>query len=353
MKTKKILSILIINFLVFAFLIIIIELSFGHWLKDNYFSHHMRGKRLQKIEFNFERENFSKKVIFKRDYYGFREDYEFDNRYDLSEIKIVFNGGSTGEEMYKPYDKTIVGNLNGLLKEQNLRYKIYNASLAGKSSRGKINDFNFWFNKLEDFNPEVMILYLGINDRKIPKKRFHDNNAKLNLIEKFINHSSQNSFFWEKAKKIKDTYFTKKVSGYHLLDNESLKKIQKGFVSYSEAKNIFIETNLEEKNIIKNYKKNLNELKKIFYENKIVPIFITQINFEGNGDKILYFLNEALKEFCEKNDFYIIKLDEKITSPINHLFYDEIHVNNLGSLYISQLIYPELKIILDKRKLTK
>tara|TARA_B100000214_G_scaffold370149_1_gene344341 strand:+ start:1922 stop:2974 length:1053 start_codon:yes stop_codon:yes gene_type:complete len=348
MELKKILPILKINFLVFLFSIIIIELIFGYWLKENHFSHHMRGKRLQKIEYNFDREYFSKKTIFKRDYYGFREDFEFNDLYDLSKIRIVFNGGSTGEEMFKPYEKTIVGNLNNFLKSENFKNKIYNASLAGKSSQGKINDFSVWFNKLDNFNPEIMIFYIGINDRKIPTKRFHDNNAQLNLQEKLIYLVSQNSIFWEKIKKIKDNYFTTKRDGYLLFDEEVSKKIQEGFLSYNQAKVKFDIPSFEEDIILKNYEKNLNILKKILKEKKIKPIFITQINYEGNGDRKLYFLNKTLKEFCEKNSFYIIKIDEKITEPINHLFFDEVHVNELGSLYIAKLIYSELKVFLKE-----
>ena len=85
MRINKLLFILKINLLIFIFTLSIFEIFFGYWLSDNQFSYHMRGKRLQKIEFDFERENFSKKVIFKRDFYGFREDFEFDNKYDLSE----------------------------------------------------------------------------------------------------------------------------------------------------------------------------------------------------------------------------------------------------------------------------
>ena len=84
--------------------------------------------------------------------------------------------------MFKPYNKTIVGSLNNFLKKDNSQHKIYNASLAGKSLLGKINDFNVWFDKLDNFNPDFMIFYIGVNDRKIPSKRFHDNNAKLNFI---------------------------------------------------------------------------------------------------------------------------------------------------------------------------
>ena len=304
MNIKKLFIVIKINFFVIISLLIFIEIVFGYWFKKDHFSHHMRGKRLQKIEFNFNQPNFSKKSIFKRDYYGFREDYKFDDEYDLSNIKIVFNGGSTGEEMFKPYNKTIVGRLNNFLKKDNFQYKIYNASLAGKSLLGKINDFNVWFNKLDNFHPNLMIFYIGINDRKIPSKRFHDNNAELNIFNKIIYLISQNSFFWEKIKKIKDIYFTTKRDGYLLYDKKISEKIKKGFKSFDEAKNKFTIPNNKEEKILINYENNLKILKKILEEKKIIPIFITQINYEGNGDKMLFLLNKTLKKFCEKNSFY-------------------------------------------------
>ena len=63
MELKKILPILKINFLVFFFSIIIIELIFGYWLKENHFSHHMRGKRLQKIEKRLKKQRLNSDYI--------------------------------------------------------------------------------------------------------------------------------------------------------------------------------------------------------------------------------------------------------------------------------------------------
>ena len=348
MNIKKLFTTVIINILILGFILIFIEIIFGYWFKKDSFSYHMRGKRLQKIELNFDKPNFSAHTVFRRDYYGFREDYDFNDKYNLSNVKIVFNGGSTGEEMFKPYNKTIVGSLNNFLKKDNSQHKIYNASLAGKSLLGKINDFNVWFDKLDNFNPDFMIFYIGVNDRKIPSKRFHDNNAKLNFFNKTIYVVSQKSFFWEKIKKIKDIYFTTKRDGYLFFDKEVQKKIKKGFISFEEASNKFIISDNNEDKVLKNYTKNLNSLKRILNKKKIKPIFITQINYEGNGDKMLFLLNKSLKKFCHENSFNIIKLDEKIHEPINHLFFDEVHVNELGSLYISELIYPDLKKIFLK-----
>lgn len=346
MNTKKFFIIFIINIFILSFLTITTEIILGTWFKKYSFTHHMRGKRLQKIEFYSDLPFFSQNTVFRRDYYGFREDYDFDDKYDLSKIKIVFNGGSTGEEMNKPYNKTIVGNLNNFLKKDNFEYKIYNASLSGKSLLGKINDFDIWFDKLENFNPDFMIFYIGLNDRKIPRKRFQDSNAKLSLIQKTVDEISQKSFFWKKLKEIRDVFFTPTEEAYLFFNEEIQKKIKTGFVSFEEANNKFEISNDNENMILKNYTKNLNSLKKLLNKKKIEPIFITQVNYTGNGDKMLYLLNKTLKKFCKENSLKIIKLDEKINKPINHFFFDENHTNELGSLYISRLIYPDLKKIL-------
>ena len=80
---------------------------------------------------------------------------------------------------------------------------------------------------------------------------------------------------------------------------------------------------------------------------KIVPIFITQVNFEGNSDKTLFFLNQETKKFTNKYNHPIKKLDELIDENlITGLFTDTVHTNKEGSSYLANLIYPELKNIL-------
>ena len=78
----------------------------------------------------------------------------------------------------------------------------------------------------------------------------------------------------------------------------------------------------------------------------IKPILITQIRYDINGQKILFFLNEELKEFSKKNNYDIIKLDELINSPLYNSFIDTVHTNKKGSEEISKVLYPELKKIL-------
>ena len=64
---------------------------------------------------------------------------------------------------------------------------------------------------------------------------------------------------------------------------------------------------------------------------------------------IFHVLTSYNWKFFKVLHFNSIKL-YKINEPVNHLFWDEIHTNELGSLYISEIIYPELKKIIIKNK---
>ena len=148
-------------------MIILIELTFGYWFDEYNFGPEMRGKRIQKIIIN----NNSKKISFFKDFYGFRiKDENINEQYDPSIVKVVFNGGSTSEEMFLNYDDTIVGNLNKFLKDDNKDIKIYNGAVSGKSLVGNVNEFSRWFKNIPNFNPDIMIYYIGLNDRYIRKK---------------------------------------------------------------------------------------------------------------------------------------------------------------------------------------
>ena len=83
---------------------------------------------------------------------------------DPKEIKIIMIGGSTTDERYKPEEFSIVEILNKKLFKQNYQKKIVNAGIEGQSTRGHIANFKYWFNKIENFNPEFIIFYIGIND---------------------------------------------------------------------------------------------------------------------------------------------------------------------------------------------
>tara|TARA_B100000902_G_C27224117_1_gene871241 strand:- start:121 stop:1170 length:1050 start_codon:yes stop_codon:yes gene_type:complete len=339
---KKVIKIFFINISFFTFLIVCIDLTFGYWFDDYNFGPNMRGKRVQKIIFNKD----NKKTFYYRDFFGFREDGNINKKYDASKIKVIFNGGSTGDEMFLNYKETIVGKINSNLKNDKIDFKIFNASLSGKSLKGHVNEFSYWFAKIPNFKPDIIVYYFGINDRNLNKSRWHDYETNYNFYNIIIDNISQKSFFWEKIKIIKDKYFytQENLGKYFTNDKDLLKKLkEKKFISHKEASKKYKFKDKTENKIIENFNKNLKNLKKNLDEWDIKPIFITQITYDINGDKLLYFLNLELKKFANKNEYDIIKLDELIKEPLINSFVDQVHTNSNGSEKIANILYPKLK----------
>ena len=134
----KLLKITFYNLFIFIFLIILIEIFFGYWFKDENFGIYMRKER--KINWLTESTFFGNnyKFFYKRNYWGFRGE-----EFDPKNVKIIFEGGSTGNQRYTPEDLTIVGLINKRFENENINLKIFNASTDGKSLNGYINDFEF------------------------------------------------------------------------------------------------------------------------------------------------------------------------------------------------------------------
>ena len=96
------------------------------------------------------------------------------------------------------------------------------------------------------------------------------------------------------------------------------------------------------------YKKGWTPEEKKIIDTKVVPIFITQVRFDGVSKKTLFLVNETLKKFCNSRNYHIIKLDEMIDGFEKNDFYDDIHTGINGSQKISKILYPYLKDILIK-----
>ena len=90
-----------------------------------------------------------------------------------------------------------------------------------------------------------------------------------------------------------------------------------------------------------------SKFRKIVYQTddwkiNIKPIFITQINYDGLGSPQLFLVNETLKNFCKKNKFAIIKLDEMLHELEIYSFYDTMHTTPIGNKIIANKIFPKL-----------
>tara|TARA_Y100000591_G_scaffold301166_1_gene295186 strand:+ start:13 stop:1059 length:1047 start_codon:yes stop_codon:yes gene_type:complete len=346
MKIKiitKILKLISVNLFVFILFIFVFEIFFGYYFKDNNFGYIMRSER-QKDQI-YEVKHNNKKYIYnyKRNFYGFRGE-----EINPSEIKIVFEGGSTGNQKFTPEEITIVGFLNSKLKNLNENLKIINASTDGKTTRGYVNDFLYWFDKLENFKPEYIIFYTGINDSNLSQDQKYDIPWREDALSKAKDYFKNNSKTVELFKKLKFKYFNKEIRKEYGVTKikENLYDNYK-FINYKNALNIHKSYNNFE--LVDQFSTRLNLLKVQIEKFNIKPIFITQIFYDGLSNSELFLVNETLKNFCKKNKFAIIKLDEMVENLEKYTFYDTMHTTPKGNKIIADKIFPNLFEIINKK----
>ena len=106
--------------------------------------------------------------------------------------------------------------------------------MDGKSTFGIINDFNFWFPKLENFSPELFIFFIGLNDKFYRGNcqlngKFDPNDCQMsrNLKNRIVDYIKNNSITYFLLKKAKQTYTDDEI------------KIRYGFFGYKGAKTLY------------------------------------------------------------------------------------------------------------------
>ena len=308
------------NFLVFLFFIILIEIIFGYWLKEENFGIYMRKERKINWQttsiFNEKKYNF----FYKRNYWGFRGD-----EFDPISVRVIFEGGSTGNQRYTPEELTIVGLINSKFQSLN----------------GYINDFNFWFPKIPNLNPEFVIFFIGINDRSIYdyEEGFWDNKISKRKIDQIKDYIKNNSIFVDKFKFLKNKYFPTNTLAYDFNNGNLYNNFN--YIDFKEAKNTHKNLNNEDLKFTNQFREKLLKLKMIIEKEKIKPIFLTQLKFDGVKEKNLFLVNREVKNFAKKNDYFLIPLDEILVMRKGD-FYDEIHTTPQGSKRIADKVFPLL-----------
>ena len=336
MKYLKLIS---INFVLFIIFILIVEIFFGYWFSEKNFGIYMRKERRINwiTQNNINNQNY--KFSYKRNFWGFRGD-----EFKPKDVKIVFQGGSTGNQRMHPEELTIVGQLNKFFKDDNIDFKIYNSSTDGKSVRGYINDFLFWFPKIPNFQPKYMIFFIGVNDTLKNSEKHWDYKVSDGRLGKIKDYIKNNSIFVDKFKIVKNKFFPTNILAYEPKSNNLYENFI--YTNYNDAKtkNKVLD-NVEKLKII-NFRKELNKLNSILIEREITPIFITQVMYNGLENNKLFNINNELKKFAKSNSHFIIKLDELAIMEEND-FYDRVHTTPQGSKKIAKIIYPFLKEILN------
>ena len=360
MTLKSWIKILFINSFIFLICLLIVEIIFGYWFSEFNLGPYMREHRLKKNPLVLVYNNETYNYIYKRNYHGFRGE-----EIDPSKIEAVILGGSTTDERSKPSEFTITENLNILLKKKGYDFKIINAGIAGQSTYGHIYNFQHWFPKLKNFSPKLYIFYIGINDQWLKQ---HDiDNPDINsgavknpeILKAFLDNLKSRSFFSDKLKILKLKYYTrdKKIKydhNYFVGKEWKERAISKDYkyINYKKALEIhnikYLKSKYEKK--ISGYLNNIEILNNYAISNNALPIFITQVRYDGLKIDNLFILNYSLIEYCKKRKLNCIDLAKKLNGKLSY-FYDIVHTTRLGSKIISETIIDDLVKIIKKENL--
>ena len=362
---KSLTKIVLVNFLVFLIGILIIEIFFGHWFSSHNFGPYMREHRLKKNPVILSYDDTQYNFIYKRNYHGFRGD-----EIDPSQIEAVIIGGSTTDERYKPYELTITSNLNSLLKKNGYNFNIKNAGIEAQSTIGHIYNFEHWFPKLENFSPKLYIFYIGINDYNFEPDQNeyynfgadgHIKNIETYIdghiknpeaIEVFFDTLKSSSFFYDKARILKQKYYlTNKMNVY---DHDSYLKSLTDFeyINYEKALELHNVKKLKVKHqkIISKYLNRVKILNSYVTKKNSTAVFINQVLADGNKLEKLFILNRSLIEYCKDANMNCIDLAAKLDGKFNY-WWDGIHTTGLGSKVIAEIIIDDLIKIIKQEKL--
>ena len=328
------------NIIVFLLLLILGEAVFGYWFTKDNFGIYMRKERNKNWKTSSNFNNIKYDFFYKRNFYGFRGD-----EFDPKNVEIIFEGGSTANQRYTPEELTIVGQLNKKFKSDKINIKIYNAATDGKSLRGIIYDFVHWFPKINNFKPKYAIFYLGLNEVVLAdqmEEKMYDLKIQEKKIDRIKDYIKNNSFIHDAYKTIANKYFPKETGGYFLNDEKLYNNFT--YINYKQAKNLKREISDEDNKIVEQFEKRLLILEDIMKSNNLIPIFITQVTYDGLSNQKLFLINESLKKFSRNKNYQLIKLDEIIEMEL-YDFYDNVHTTPKGSKKIANTIYPLLKKI--------
>tara|TARA_Y100000590_G_scaffold467000_1_gene644282 strand:- start:1414 stop:2463 length:1050 start_codon:yes stop_codon:yes gene_type:complete len=348
MFNNKIIRIVSINLIFLLTIIVFFEIFFGSWFTNNFkykLSSERNINRIYKLDFEYHKGT----AHYVKNDYGFRIK-SFKKDYDPSSIDIVFLGGSTVNQKFLEFEDTIVG----IISEKNKSLKIANSGIDGMSIKGHINSFQFWFDKINNFNPKYFIYIIGINDRYMVETfsfRDHvDNLEESNFTANLREYFESNSFFYKNARKLKSLLYlkygldigVKKVKRNHVY----IERDRVEFITYNEREKIFDKLNNNKKKKYLKFEKwylnKLNELTNLVIEKGAIPIFINQTTGYGHSYES-FVVAKTITNHCKKNKLTCLNLAKEINLEYED-FYDESHVNRSGSKKMAEFIYSNLPI---------
>lgn len=328
------------NFGIVFLFTIIIELLFGYWFDKNNLGPFMREHRMknQKIIWEYKGENI--KYNYKRNYYGFRGE-----EVKLNEIKAIIMGGSVIDQRYTPDQYTITELLNKKLKSNEINLKIINGGAAEQGTKAIVSSFDNWFTKLKGFKPEIILIYVGINDVLVENDSLElmtqSHLLNPNKFESMIDNLKSRSFVYDKLRIFKYKYLEEKKN-FTKYDGNISKEYIDNFNFINFDSNYKLTEN--DKNLAKSFIKRIDLIFQKSKKINAVPIFISNIGSTGFTSNITV-LNLSLIDHCNLKKYYCIDLAKKLNGK-KDFWYDGTHTSKEGSIEIVNIIFPELYKIL-------
>ena len=342
---KKLNLILLVNILVFVFLVIFLELILGNKIYINKLN---CGYLHCSANYYYKNNVYEGKEIinYKKDKYGFRG-----LRKKVNEIDILTVGGSTTDQRYLETKDTWSEKLEFIINSNNpdFNFDVVNAGIDGQSTYGHLWNFENWFSKIKKFKTKYIFFYIGINEYFSNTKNIYDHGYEyLNFPQKVkLWIRENNGLIYKTYNLIYRYYFPQDIL------NVGHKKRE---VNYKPA-NEKIEINNE------NIKQLNNRLDKLILLTKNLnakPVFITQKTFRSklidgevySVDNIDYISKEKIIakiiiDNCRKNKIFCIDLYKTNQFSENN-FYDLVHTTPEGSNTIAEIIYKNFNKFLKK-----
>lgn len=151
------------NLAILGSALFVCELIFGSWLTGGGlgFVHVPRDLTLQHDTKNIRPGGGI--IRYSRDKWGLRGDHK-----NPSEIKILTIGGSTTDELYSDDAETWSARLQHKFMQAGIPAVVGNAGINGHSTVGHLYSMEFWFNRIPQLEPKIILFYVGINDAVLP-----------------------------------------------------------------------------------------------------------------------------------------------------------------------------------------
>ena len=337
-------SVVITNILIFLILIIITEIFFGYWFKNNLnikLASERNIHRVYNLDFKYLKNDSS--YIKNND--GFRINKINDS---INNADIAFIGGSTVNQKFLNYNESMVG----IISDNKPKIKIVNAGVDGMSIKGHIKSHGLWFDKIKNFNPKYYIYIIGINDRYLVDTfsfRDHiDNLEESDSISNLRELLESNSFFFTKGRYIKSLMYLKyglKIGSKDVKKNHVyLERNKNEFISFFERERKYNQLSDKKKYIkFENwYSNRLEELSNIVTSKGSVPIYINQTTGYGHSFES-YIVAKTITKHCKEKKITCLNSAKNLQFKFED-FYDESHLNIEGSKKFADYILKNLDI---------